>query len=103
QRHAHPRAGAQYAHVVAALEQQQHRAGDQRQQDRHEHQVLHHARPSCPSAALPGGGARSGSRPSTWSLRRSAWLRIATTTTTAVIANEITIAVSTSACGSGSV
>src|SRR5690606_40050427 len=98
-----PISAPQHAHVVAAFEQQQDRAHDQRQQDRSHDQVLHHSRTPRSPSVLPGGGARSGSRPSTWSLRRSAWLRIATTTTTAVIAKAITIAVSTSACGSGSV
>src|SRR5690606_10810922 len=98
-----PGAGAQHAHVVATLEQQQDRAGDQRQQDRRQDQVLHHARGLRSPSASPSGAGCPGSRPSTWSLRRSAWLRMATTTTTAVIAKAITIAVSISACGSGSV
>ncbi len=71
----------------AAAQQHQQRAGQQRHQDRRDHDM--------------GDGAH-GSRPSTWSLPRSARARKASTTTKAVMPKPITIAVSTSACGSGS-
>ncbi|MND85159.1 hypothetical protein D3C80_770730 [compost metagenome] len=70
----------------AAAEQQQ-AAAEHRQQDRQDQRVIH--------------GLRSW--PSTWSVLVSPTLRSARTTTKAVMAKPMTMAVSTSACGSGSV
>src|SRR5690606_23732830 len=75
------------------LDEQRQRAAEQRQQDRQDRELAHQRSPRS-SRTSPA---------STWSLSLSARLRIARTIITAVIANEITIAVSTSACGSGSV
>ena len=69
-----------------ARAQQQQAAGKHRQQDWQDQAVIH-----C-----------TGSWPSTWSVWVSPTLRSASTTTKAVMAKPITMAVSTSACGSGS-
>jgi len=72
--------------LAQAVEQQQRRAREQRQEDRQDQGMLH----------------LLGSCPSTWSVRSSPMLRSASTTTKAVMAKPMTMAVSTSACGSGS-
>src|SRR5690606_25520227 len=73
----------------AALEQQQRRTGEQRNDDRRDDQVGAVHTPFEPP-------------PSTWSEPVSRCVRSAITSIRAVIAKPMTIAVSTSACGSGS-
>lgn len=70
--------------------QQQQAAGKQGEQDRQDQPMAH------------GRGSSSSGRPSTWSLPRSPRPRRARTTTKAVMAKPMTMAVSTSACGNGS-
>src|SRR5690606_10284765 len=77
--------------AAARLGQEQHdRAGQHRDKDGQHHDVaqqeLHHG----------------GSLPSTWSVPVMPRSAISTTRNSAVVAKPITIAVSTSACGSGS-
>src|SRR5690606_15351855 len=89
--------GEQHAHadrelepVPAHVQRDEGRAARERQQDRQQDQVvdpIHHA---------------PGSSPSTWSVSVSPRAPIITTRYSAVVANPMTIAVSTSACGSGS-
>ena len=83
------------AALQAVLAQhQQHDAGDERQHHRQDGQMIkpvHACRPS------------SWCRPSTWSLPSSARAFSASTMTKAVMPKLMTMAVSTSACGSGSV
>src|SRR5690606_36334481 len=86
---ANPGGGAPQDH--AALLQQQQDAGDQEwPDDGQDGQMRAHRSRSLDSL------------PSTWSLPLSARPRMASTRITAVMAKEITMAVSTSACGTGS-
>src|SRR4051794_5161858 len=78
-------------HRVARLvDDQEQRAGEQRHDDRKHDQVLEE---------LAHG---SGSRPSTWSVPVRPLAASSTTNSNAVVANAITMAVRTSACGRGS-
>ena len=93
--------------LLAAIAQQQQGHGREHgQQDRQHGRVLQPKRENCikhqacpPRAAPP---ACPGSCPSTWSLPLSWRLRRASSMTKPVVAKPITMAVSTSACGSGS-
>src|SRR5690606_24555176 len=75
----------------ALVDEQQDRGRDQRQQDRHDREMV-----GPPDRV-------HGSLPSTWSVPVSPREASSTTRNNAVIANPITIAVRTSACGTGSV
>src|SRR6185312_4251050 len=88
QRHARGDAQRQRRAPALLAHQQLQRGNEQRQQDRRDDQVLAHGVPSSPS---------------TWSLPVSPREVSSTTRNSAVVAKPITIAVSTSACGSGSV
>src|SRR5690606_2885622 len=76
--------------ALPVVEEQQQRARHQRQHDRDDDEM--------------GGGEvhRSGSLPSTWSVPLKPRAARRTTRNSAVVANPMTMAVSTSACGSGS-
>src|SRR5690606_32479927 len=78
---------------AAVLHEQRQRAAQERQQDREDRQLRH----------APAPRSSRTSPASTWSLSLSARLRMASTIETAVIAKEMTMAVRTRACGTGSV
>src|SRR5690606_19873084 len=92
--HEHPGHGAlDHGAHAAVLHEQRQRAAQERQQDREDRQLRH----------APAPRSSRTSPASTWSLSLSARLRMASTIETAVIAKEMTMAVRTRACGTGSV
>ena len=85
------------ARLIAALSAQAALVDDERDRARRERQ---HDRQA--SRDDPEGVIASGSLPSTWSVPVKPRAASSTTSSSAVVAKLITIAVSTSACGSGS-
>src|SRR5690606_27909503 len=77
-------------HALVLAQQQHERAGEERHDDRQDRQMVEQA------------AHYSGSRPSTWSVPVSPRSARSTTRKSAVVAKPITIAVSTSAWGTGS-
>ncbi|KAG1088386.1 hypothetical protein G6F40_013511 [Rhizopus arrhizus] len=89
--------------IRAVFAEQRQRSTQQRNQDRQDHQMVHARSSPWRGGMLSSCRSSSGSWASTWSLWLSLRLRMASTMLTAVIANAMTMAVSTSACGSASV